>query len=98
MDIKQWKYKSPIKKEGCCFCCDCYLAGLSDSDGIEGAFDYAVQNKWVRDTDSYVLNHAALINGLSSKYGKTKRNGKRVNIGGHFVIQNDKGETIYDPA
>ena len=59
MSFKQYNYKEPIKSEGCCFCCDCYLAGLDGSD-IEDAFDYAVQKGWVRGTDSYVLNHSKL--------------------------------------
>ena len=98
MDIKQGNYKSPIKESGCCFCCDCYLAGLSNSHGIEGAFDYAVQNKWVRGRDAFVNDHNGLINGLVSKYGTTKRSGNRVNTGGHFVIKDGKGNVIYNPA
>ena len=57
MSIKQTNYKEPIRSEGCCFCCDCYLAGLDNSHNIEEAFDYAVDNKWVRKKDCYVLNH-----------------------------------------
>ena len=55
MSFKQYNYKQPIKSEGCCFCCDCYLAGL-DGD-IEGAFDYAVSKGWVRGSDAYVNDH-----------------------------------------
>ena len=98
MDIKQKNYKQPISASGCCFCCDCYLAGLSHSNGIEGAFDYAVQNKWVKGNDAFVNDHSALINGLASKYGTTKRGGNRVNVGGHFVIKDGKGNVIYNPA
>ena len=98
MDIKQKKYKPPIKSTGCCFCCDCYLAGLSDSHGIEGAFDYAVQNKQVKGTNAFVNDHSALINGLASKYGTIKRGDNRVNVGGHFVIKDGKGNVIYNPA
>ena len=98
MDIKQKNYKYPISASGCCFCCDCYLAGLSHAHGIEGAFDYAVQKGWVRGSNAYVNNHSALINGLSSKYGTSKRGGNRVNTGGHFVIKDGKGNVIYNPA
>jgi hypothetical protein len=98
MDIKQKNYKYPISASGCCFCCDCYLAGLSHAHGIEGAFDYGVQKGWVRGSDAYVNNHSALINGLSSKYGTSKRGGNRVNTGGHFVIKDGKGNVIYNPA
>ena len=97
MDIKQRNYKYPINRYGCCFCCDCYLAGLSAGHGIEGAFDYAVQNGWVRGSDSYVLDHNRLINGLSQRYGTGRRGGNRVNIGGHFVIKDGNGNTIYNP-
>ena len=97
-DIKQKNYKEPIKSEGCCFCCDCYLAGLTKSNDIEEAFDYAVQQKWVRGSDAYVNNHNSLISGLSSKYGTSQRSGKRVNVGGHFVVKNSNGDIIYDPA
>ncbi len=34
MDIKQGNYFEPIKSQGCCFCCDCYLAGLSAKHNI----------------------------------------------------------------
>ena len=65
MSFKQYNFKEPISSEGCCFCCDCYLAGLSGGD-IEEAFDYAVDNGWVRESDCYVKNHSALISGLMS--------------------------------
>ena len=89
MDIKQGNYFEPIKSQGCCFCCDCYLAGLSAKHNIQEAFKTAVINGWVRGNDSYVLNHNNLINGLSQIYKTSKRSGNRVNIGRHFVIKND---------
>ena len=95
MSFKQRDYKQPIKSEGCCFCCDCYLAGLNGN--IEDAFDYAVGKGWVRGSDSYVNNHSALISGLKSKYGTSGRSGTRVRIGKHFVVQVN-GKTVYDPA
>jgi len=55
MNFKQYNYKQPIRKEGCCFCCDCYLAGLNGDN--KGAFDYAVNKGWVRGNDAYVNNH-----------------------------------------
>ena len=97
MDIKQRNYKYPINTYGCCFCCDCYLAGLSASHGIEGAFDYAVQNGWVKGSDSYIFDHNRLINGLSQRYGTERREGKRVNTGRLYVIKDGKGNTIYNP-
>ena len=95
MSFKQTNYKKPIKSEGWCFCCDWYLAGLDG--GIEEAFDYAVSQNWVRKRDCYVLDHNALINGLKSKYGTSGRNGTRVRIGNHFVVQVN-GKTVYNPA
>ncbi len=96
MSFKQYNYKEPIKSEGCCFCCDCYLAGLDGGD-IEDAFDYAVQQRWVRGTDSYVLNHSGLISGLMQKYGTSGRSGTRVNTGNHFVVKVN-GKVVYNPA
>ncbi len=96
MSFKQYNYKDPIKKEGCCFCCDCYLAGLNGN--IEEAFDYAVSQKWVRGKDCYVLDHTKLINGLKEKYQTTGRSGNRVNIGNHFVVKDNKGNIIFNPA
>lgn len=95
MSFKQYNYKQPIKSEGCCFCCDCYLAGLNGS--IEEAFDYAVQNGWGRGSDCYVLNHNSLISGLKQKYGTSGRSGTRVKTGNHFVVKNG-GKVVYDPA
>ncbi len=95
MSFKQYNYKEPIKSQGCCFCCDCYLAGLNGS--IEEAFDYAVQNGWVRGSDSYVLNHNSLISGLKNKYGTSGRSGTRTNVGGHFVVKNG-GKIVFNPA
>ena len=95
MSFKQYNYKEPIKSQGCCFCCDCYLAGLNGN--IEEAFDYAVQNGWVRGSDSYVLNHNGLINGLKKKYGTSGRSGTRVNTGNHFVVKVG-GNIVYNPA
>ena len=95
MSFKQYNYKQPIKSEGCCFCCDCYLAGLDGS--IEEAFDYAVQKGWVRGSDCYVLNHSSLISGLKQKYGTSGRSGTRVKTGNHFVVKNG-GKVVYDPA
>ncbi len=96
MSFKQYNYKDPIKKEGCCFCCDCYLAGLNGN--IEEAFDYAVSQKGVRGKDCYVLDHTKLINGLKEKYQTTGRSGNRVNIGNHFVVKDNKGNIIFNPA
>jgi hypothetical protein len=98
MSIKQTNYKEPIRSEGCCFCCDCYLAGLDNSHNIEEAFDYAVDNKWVRKKDCYVLNHKDLIDGLAIKYRTSKKSGNRVNVGNHFVIKDTNGNVIYNPA
>lgn len=96
MSFKQYNYKPPIKKEGCCFCCDCYLAGLNGN--IEEAFDYAVSNGWVRGSDCFVNNHSSLISGLKRKYGTSGRSGIRVRQGNHFVVQDGNGNTIYNPA
>lgn len=96
MSFKQYNYKAPIKKEGCCFCCDCYLAGLNGNE-IEDAFDFGVANGYVRGSDCYVLNHG-LIDALKSRYGRSGRSGRRVNVGGHFVVQNSQGQTIFNPA
>ena len=96
MSFKQYNYKDPIKKEGCCFCCDCYLAGLNGN--IEEAFDYAVSNNWVRKKDCYVLDHTNLIKGLKEKYQTTGRSGNRVNIGNHFVVKDNKGNIVFNPA
>ena len=96
MSFKQYNYKQPIKSQGCCFCCDCYLAGLNGN--IEEAFDYAVSQKWVRGKDCYVLDHTKLINGLKEKYQTTGRSGNRVNIGNHFVVKDNKGNIIFNPA
>ena len=95
MSFKQYNYKEPIKSQGCCFCCDCYLAGLSDN--IEEAFDYAVQKGWVRGSDSYVENHKGLIDGLKKKYGTWGRSGTRVKTGSHFVVK-DGGKVVFNPA
>ncbi len=101
MSFKQYEYKKPIKNEGCCFCCDCYLAGLNGNN-IQEAFDFAVKNNWVRSSDCFVLNHNDLIKGLKEKYGTSGRSGVRVKIiknkNTHFVVQDGKGNTIYDPA
>ena len=59
--------------------------------------DYAVQNGWVRGSDSYVLNHNGLINGLKKKYGTSGRSGTRVNTGNHFVVKVG-GNIVYNPA
>ena len=64
---------------------------------IEEAFDYAVQNGWVSGSDSYVLNHNNLIDGLKKKYGTTGRSGTRVNVKGHFVVKNG-GNVVFNPA
>ena len=96
MSFKQYNYKPPIKKEGCCFCCDCYLAGLDGN--IEEAFDYAVSKGWVRGRDCYVNEHSSLISGLKQKYGTSGRSGIRVRQGNHFVVQDGNGNTIYNPA
>ena len=96
MSFKQTSYKEPIRSQGCCFCCDCYLAGLNGD--IENAFDYAVKQKWVRGTDAYVLDHSSLIAGLKEKYNTTGRSGTRVKINNHFVVKDAKGNVIYNPA
>ena len=96
MSFKQYNYKEPIKSQGCCFCCDCYLAGLNGN--IEEAFDYAVNNGWVRGSDSYVNDHSGLINGLKNKYGTSGRSGKRVKKGNHFVVEDGNGNLLYNPA
>ena len=95
MSFKQFNYKEPIKSQGCCFCCDCYLAGLNGN--IEEAFNYAVEKKFANENDCYVKNHNGLINGLSQKYRTSPRSGTRVNVGGHFVVKLGK-DIIYDPA
>ena len=94
--FKQYNYKEPIRSQGCCFCCDCYLAGLNGN--IEEAFDYAVSKGWVNGTDAYVNNHSSLINGLKNKYGTSERNGKRVKKGNHFVVEDGNRNFIYNPA
>lgn len=96
MSFKQYNYKSPIRSEGCCFCCDCYLAGLDGCD-IEEAFDYAVDNGWVRGSDCYVNDHSSLISGLKRRFGTSGRSGTRVHIGNHFVVQVN-GRTVFNPA
>ena len=69
-----------------------------NSHNIEEAFDYAVDNKWVRKKDCYVLNHKDLIDGLAIKYRTSKKSGNRVNVGNHFVIKDTNGNVIYNPA
>lgn len=96
MSFKQTSYKQPIRSQGCCFCCDCYLAGLNGN--IEEAFDYAVEKGWVDGDDAYVNDHSKLISGLKAKYGTTGRSGNRIKVGNHFVVKDGNGNTIYNPA
>ena len=83
--FKQYNYKEPIRSQGCCFCCDCYLTGLNEN--IEKAFDYVVNKGSVRGSDVYVNEHSSLINGLKKEYGTSDRSGKRVKKGNQFHNQ-----------
>jgi hypothetical protein len=88
-----------VHKWGCCFLCDCYLAGL-DNEQCDDAFTVALDNKWVR-SDAYVLDHENLISGLSSHYGTSTRSGERKYItikgGKHFFVMSG-GKCVYNSA
>jgi hypothetical protein len=91
-----------VKTSGCCFLCDCYLGGLSNTD-VDDAFTYATGQNWV-DDNAYVKDHGKLISGLATKFGKTQRSGKREYVftdakqqGRHWFVVSG-GKCVYNAS
>ena len=78
---------SAVKKEGCCFLCACYLAGLNTIEEADECWDWATEKGKVRKSDSYVLiNKDDLVDDISNRYGTSKRDGYFVKGNGHFYV------------
>ena len=89
-----------IQKEGCCFCCCCYLGGLNTIQEVDDCFCWAIQkeNNYVRSSDSWVnIDKNRLANLIAKHYNRTRRSGtittnrKR----SHFWVE-DNGKEVYN--
>ena len=89
---------SPVKKEGCCFLCACYLGGLNNIDEADECYIWASKNGWVDSYDNpFVNGKYELADAIAKKYGRQKRSGKIVKKeGGYHFFVVDNGKEVFN--
>ncbi len=102
---KESKYE-PVRKEGCCFCCACYLGGLNNINEVDNCFQWASttpiepgrQTNKVR-SDSYVnMDKYKLAEEIAQRYGREMRSGTIVYGKNHFYVVDNYGNEIFNSA
>ena len=100
MTLKQSNFKQPIAEKGCLFLCYCYIADIQTDDEANEAFDFAVENGLVRESDCYnQLGPDAMVRKLCDRFGTSRIEGlTRKKVGDHWVVVDADGDEVYDPT
>lgn len=97
MHQRDSKYNAVVK-EGCLYCCICYMAGFCTITQVDNAFDWACNNGWLRRSDSYVqtLDRVGFAKALNAKFGGSFRSGLTIQYSGtHFYVTKG-GKEVYN--
>ena len=87
-------------REGCLFMAACVIGGLGSDKEIMLARKWSVQNKYIRDSDTYVNMDARVLAQKISKKFKTNyhANWKFKKGSRHWWVVNEKGVEIFNSA
>lgn len=76
------------------------MAGFSTIAQVDQAFPWAVQNRYVRESDAYLNTTSSnLKTQLARQFGTTVRAGTSVKQGkGHWYVVNSSNKEVYNSA
>ena len=87
-------------REGCLFMACCCIGGLGNDNQMLMARNWAVNNNYIRGSDTYVnINSIDLAKKISQHFGTTFHSNFSVKKGcGHFWVVDSNGKEVFNSA